>query len=296
MTPELSYVLLGTGTVLALITAIGAQNAFVLRQALTGRHIVPIIAFCIVADALLYALGVGGMGFLVQRLPWVITALRWGGVAFLVGYGLMAARRAIRPTGEALVVTEADAVGPDAVLPDAEDGIARETAAGSGSAAEGGATGSRTQTPVPVTGATACSHAPEEGSGGLAATTATLPQVAPPAPRTSPEHTPGPASAVRTRRGGLAAALLTCAAMTFLNPHTYLDTVVLVGSVANQQGAEGQWWFWIGATLGSALWFMALGFGARLLRPLFARAVTWRVLDAGIAVLMWSIAWHLVHG
>ena len=257
VTSELSTILLGTGTTLALITAIGAQNAFVLRQALLGRFILPVIIFCILADTMLYSLGVAGMGFLVERSPWVITALKWGGVVFLVGYGLMALRRAAFSTGKALVVTESDALGPDAALP-----------APSPAASDAGF-----------------------GSGGVP--TGTLTAVRPEVHVAAAEAVPVPG---RPRRvdPGLVKALLTCAAMTFLNPHTYLDTVVLVGSVANQQGPDGRWWFFIGAALGSTIWFILLGYGARLLRPLFARPVTWRFLDLGIALLMFSIAWHLI--
>lgn len=223
MTSEFLTVLTGVGTTLALITAIGAQNAFILKQGLLGRFVLPIVLFCISADVLLYALGVSGMGLLVQSAPWLLVALRWGGVLFLLVYGLMAARRALFPTGEALVVTEQDAVGPEARLP-------------------------------------------EDSSR--------------PAPR---EQT-------------LGTALLTCAAMTFLNPHTYLDTMVLVGSVANQHGPTGRWWFFLGSCLGSTLWFFALGFGAALLRPLFARPATWRFLDGGIALLMLALSARLAVG
>ena len=255
MISSLSFILIGLSTTLALITAIGAQNAFVLRQALIGRFILPVILFCILADTMLYALGVAGMGFLVERSPWIITALKWGGVAFLIGYGLMALRRAFSPAAEALVVTESDALWPDAALP------------------------------------TPAAPSPSGGLGAGGTPTGTLTAV-------RPEVHVAAAEAVRRPRvdPGAAKALLTCAAMTFLNPHTYLDTVVLVGSVANQQGMEGRWWFFLGAVLGSTLWFLLLGYGARLLRPLFARSVTWRILDAGIAVLMFSIAWHLIRG
>jgi L-lysine exporter family protein LysE/ArgO len=93
---------------------------------------------------------------------------------------------------------------------------------------------------------------------------------------------------------GLGAAVATTLAFTFLNPHVYLDTVVLVGALANQhQGAE-RWQFAAGAAAASVVWFSALGFGAKLLVPLFARRVTWRLLDASIALVMFSLAASLL--
>ena len=92
------------------------------------------------------------------------------------------------------------------------------------------------------------------------------------------------------------AALTTVLALTWLNPHVYLDTVLLVGSLANGQGAGGRWWFTAGAALASAAWFVMLGYGARLLAPLFARPVTWRVLDVVIALVMFLVAGTLLLG
>jgi L-lysine exporter family protein LysE/ArgO len=87
----------------------------------------------------------------------------------------------------------------------------------------------------------------------------------------------------------------TALALTWLNPHVYLDTVVLLGSVAGTHG-DDRWWFGAGAVVGSILWFTGLGYGARLLRPVFARPAAWRVLDAGIAVVMVAIAAGLLLG
>ena len=87
-------------------------------------------------------------------------------------------------------------------------------------------------------------------------------------------------------RTGLAAGMTTALALTWLNPHVYLDTVVFLGSVANQQGVDERWWWVGGAVAASVLWFSALGFGARLLRPVFAKRVAWRILDGAIAVVM----------
>jgi L-lysine exporter family protein LysE/ArgO len=183
----------GLGMGLSLIVAIGAQNAFVLRQGLRLEHVAPVVAVCAVSDALLILAGVAGNSWLSARLPDAITVIRVGGAVFLLGYAGLAARRALRPA----------AIAVDA--------------------------------------------------GGT--------------------------------RNGLLATVLTCLALTWLNPHVYLDTVLLLGSVADSRGA-GKWWFAGGAVAGSLLWFGALGFGARLLRPLFARPAAWRVLDAVIAVVM----------
>jgi L-lysine exporter family protein LysE/ArgO len=181
----------GLGTGLSLIVAIGAQNAFVLRQGIRREHVPPIVVICALSDAVLIGLGIGGVGVVASRGP-ALTAIAWVGGAFLIGYGLLAARRALRP--ERLVPS-------------------------------------------------------------------------------------------RDTSGPLRAAVLTCLALTWLNPHVYLDTVLLLGSVANSYGAA-RWGFGAGAACGSVLWFCALGFGARLLDRFFARPRSWRVLDAGIAVTM----------
>ncbi|GAA3318592.1 LysE/ArgO family amino acid transporter [Arthrobacter ramosus] len=199
---------LGLGTGLALIVAIGAQNAFVLRQGIRGEHIGAIVAVCAISDAALIAAGVLGTGALLTAAPAAVVVLRYVGAAFLVTYGVMAARRILKP--QALVSAE-----------------------------------------------------------------------------------PGPSGAGRS---GLAAALATVMALTWLNPHVYLDTVLLLGSVANAQGPGLQWWFGAGAMLGSVLWFCSLGFGAKLLRGFFARPASWRFLDGGIAVTMVGLGVGLALG
>ncbi|WP_245413159.1 LysE/ArgO family amino acid transporter [Arthrobacter celericrescens] len=229
-------IVLGLGTGLALIVAIGAQNAFVLRQGLLGRHVAAVVAVCAVSDAALIAAGILGMGGLVTAAPAVVVALRYVGAAFLFCYGAMAARRAFRP---------------QSLLPGEDDGDGR---------ADGGLTA---------------------GTGPAGAGSA------------APGST---ALATKTRATGLAPALATILALTWLNPHVYLDTVVLLGSVANAQGEGLQWWFGAGAVLGSILWFCSLGFGARLLRGFFARPASWRILDGGIAVTMTALAAGLVLG
>ena len=234
-------IILGLGTGLALIVAIGAQNAFVLRQGLLGRHVGPVVAVCALSDAALIAAGICGMGGLVTAAPVAVVVLRYVGAAFLLCYGVMAARRALRP--QALLPAEAN----DEKLP-AEALAAQAPNAGNGPARMG---------------------SPGPGSTALA---------------------------TKTRVSGLAPALATILALTWLNPHVYLDTVVLLGSVANAQGGSLQWWFGAGEVLGSILWFCALGFGARLLRGFFARPASWRILDGGIAATMIALAVGLALG
>jgi L-lysine exporter family protein LysE/ArgO len=191
----------GLGLGLSLIVAIGAQNAFVLRQGLRGQHVGPVVLVCVVSDVVLIAAGVAGAGAVVQGRPGLLDAVRVAGAVFLTGYGVLAARRAWRP-----------------------------------------------QTLDPQDGAVPTS---------------------------------------------LATTLGTALALTWLNPHVYLDTVVLLGSSAQSHPGR-QWWFAAGAALGSVAWFTALGYGARLLRPLFARPAAWRVLDAAIAVVMLALAASLL--
>ena len=202
--------LAGLGLGLSLIIAIGAQNVFVLRQGIRREHVLAVVIVCAVSDAVLIAAGIAGLGALLGVVPWLIDVVRWAGAVFLIGYGMLAARRAWRPTG-ALTVGEQP---------------------------EGGE-------PAPVSG---------------------------------------------TRLRGV---LLTALALTWLNPHVYLDTVFLLGSIASTW-QEQRWLFGAGAMLGSALWFTALGFGARYLGRWLSSPRAWRWLDAGIAVVMVAIAVSLV--
>jgi L-lysine exporter family protein LysE/ArgO len=194
----------GLGLGLSLIVAIGAQNAFVLRQGLRGEHLATVVMICILSDAALIVAGVLGAGAVLDRVPWLLPTVRLGGAAFLLGYGLIAARRALRPT---------------AAL-DSETAVAKAS---------------------------------------------------------------------------LAATVSTSLLLTWLNPHVYLDTVILLGSIAQTHG-EQRWWFTAGAAVGSALWFSALGYGAGRLRPIFARRSAWRVLDALIAIVMTTLAITLALG
>jgi L-lysine exporter family protein LysE/ArgO len=200
--------LAGLGLGLSLIVAIGAQNAFVLRQGVRREHVGAVVAVCAVSDALLYAAGSAGLGALVEQHPAVVQVARWAGAAVVLGYGTLAARRAWRG-GDELVAT-ADRKVADA---------------------------GRRLRPV----------------------------------------------------------LLTALALTWLNPHVYLDTVVLQGSLAAGHG-DDRWWFTAGAMVSSVLWFVALGFGARLLAPWLARPGAWRVVDGVIAVVMLAVAVSLVAG
>lgn len=192
--------LLGFAAALSLIVAIGAQNAFVLRQGIRDERVLPVVILCAASDLMLIIAGVAGVGALVTSHPQVMTIARYGGAAFLIGYGLLAARRALRPQ----------------VMTPSADGPAR-----------------------------------------------------------------------------LSAVLATCLALTFLNPHVYLDTVILLGTLANQQG-DKRWLFAAGAAAASVVWFFGLGFGARRLAGLFASPGTWRVLDGLIAVTMVALGLSLL--
>lgn len=191
----------GFGVGLSLIVAIGAQNAFVLRQGLTRSYVLPIVTVCAVSDAILILAGISGIGAILEHAPSLITFVRVAGAIFLLSYAVFAAKRAVRP----------QTLAPD-----------------------------------------------QHGNGSrLAAITMAL-------------------------------------ALTWLNPHVYLDTVILMGSIANGRGEIGRWWFASGAITASALWFAALGYGARLLTPLFAKPNAWRVLDAIIAVMMTTLGVSLL--
>ena len=229
----------------SLIIAIGAQNLFVLRQGLRREHVLLVAAICSVSDAALIVAGVSGVGAATASLPWLVPVIRWAGAVFLVAYGLLAARRALAPGGQAL-----EAMG-SASAPGA-----------SGSASAPGASGS----------------APAPGASGVDAPAAS--GQAPAATR------------VATRQAALSAAAAALA-LTWLNPHVYLDTVFLLGSVAGTHGVR-RWEFALGAALASFTWFFGLAYGARFLSPLLASARAWRVLDGVIAVVMVVLGVSLV--
>jgi L-lysine exporter family protein LysE/ArgO len=193
----LASVATGLVTGLSLIIAIGAQNAFVLRQGLAREHVGVVVTICAVSDLLLIVAGVSGIGTVVDRAAWALDVVRWLGVAFLTWYGVSSLLRARTATGLRAAV----------------------------------------------------------GNGG-------------------------------SRRSAVLRAL----ALTWLNPHVYLDTVLLLGSVANQQGPGGRWWFALGACVASIGWFTGLGYGARLAHGALASPRAWQVLDVVIGVVMLGIA------
>ena len=190
----------GLLTGLSLIVAIGAQNAFVLRQGLLRSHVGTVVTLCALSDLVLISAGVSGIGAIVDHAGWVLTVVRWLGGAFLTWYAAGSLRRVGRPERLA-----AEARGR--------------------------------------------------------------------APRSQ--------------------ALGRAAALTWLNPHVYLDTVLLLGSIANSHGSGGRWWFALGAGLASIVWFCGLGFGARLLAPVLCRPRAWQVLDVVIAIVMLAVAARL---
>jgi L-lysine exporter family protein LysE/ArgO len=189
----------GMGMGAALIIAIGAQNAYLLRQGLQRQHVLLCTAVCIVCDVLLIGLGATSMGRAIAASPTLLGVVRIGGALFLLEYGRRAALAAWRGQQQTLA------------------------------------------------------------AGGAAAP-------------------------------GRVVVLRTVLALSLLNPHVWLDTVVLLGTIGAQQPAHGQAAFAGGAMLASVLWFSALGFGARRLAPVFALPNAWRVLDGLIALTMWSIA------
>jgi L-lysine exporter family protein LysE/ArgO len=190
----------GLLTGLSLIVAIGAQNAYLLRQGLRRVRVGAVVAVCTLSDLVLIAAGVGGIGAVIRHAAWALQFVRWFGVAFLAWYGLSTAWRARRRS--------------------------------------------------------ALTAAPD-----------------------------GPRSRSAVVRRALA--------FTWLNPHVYLDTVVLLGSVANAHGPSGRWWFAVGAGAASALWFTSLGFGARLVAPLLATPRAWQILELLIAATMVLLALKL---
>jgi L-lysine exporter family protein LysE/ArgO len=236
--------LAGLGTGLALIVAIGVQNTYLLRLAVSARLrvVAAAVVVCAASDAVLIVAGVLGVGAVVERFPVALVVVRLVGAAFLLTYGVLAARRALRPSGDAIRVTAED------------DGVVRSVPAATASGTR--ATGRAEAVP------------PGREPGGTA-------------DRTGP-----------TMRG----AVLTMLVFTWANPHVYLDTLVFLGSVANQQGVDDRWWWTLGAVAASCLWFGALGFGGRLLRPLFARPGTWRVFDGCVAVVMLAFGVLLLVG
>jgi len=187
----------------SLIVAIGAQNAFILRQGLLRRHVFILCLVCALSDALLIGAGVAGLGALVAASPRLLAVVTVGGALFLFAYAALALKRALRPQS---------------------------------------------------------------------------------------------LTAARAGEDSLKTALAACLAFTFLNPHVYLDTVLLVGSISATHEGAARIAFGVGAATASFAWFFGLGYGARLLAPLFAKPASWRVLDVLIAVVMAAIGIGLLVG
>jgi L-lysine exporter family protein LysE/ArgO len=187
----------------SLIIAIGAQNAFILRQGLLRQHVFILCLICALSDAILIALGVAGLGALISSSPKLITAVTLGGALFLFGYAVIAFRRAMHP---------------------------------------------------------AALQAGENGGGSLKT------------------------------------AIAACLAFTFLNPHVYLDTVVLLGSLSAKYQGPARFAYAEGAMAASFVWFFTLGYGARLLEPVFAKPAAWRALDTLIGIVMAGIGLSLLRG
>ena len=245
----LTPLLAGLGLGFSLIIAIGAQNLFVLRQGLRREHVLAVAAICAISDALLIALGVSGIGLVLEAVPWLVDMVRWAGALFLVTYGVLAARRAWKPTGAALGSTD----GPDA-------GVDVEPALRSG---------------APSTAASRHADGPHDAQPAHGSTVGT----------TSRRATPA--------RTALLSVILTCLALTWLNPHVYLDTVFLLGTVASTHG-DARWLFAAGAIAASLIWFFGLAFGARLLSRWLSTPRAWRILDGVIAVVMIALGVSLV--
>ena len=182
---------------LSLIIAIGAQNAFVIRQGLSRNHILAVVLICAASDMSLIFLGTAGLGTIVKALPWLIPVMRWFGVCYLVWFGLNTLKNMFR-----------------------NDHL---------------------------------------DAGG-----------------TSKQLT-------------LGKAVVTTLMLTWLNPHVYLDTLVFLGTLANQFG-DARWLFASGAAVASWVWFTGIGFGASRASKFMSKPIFWKILDGTIAVIMFSIA------
>ena len=186
----------GFFTGLSLIIAIGAQNAFVIRQGLTRRHVFAVVAICTIIDASLIALGIGGLGAAISGLPWLLEVIRWFGVAYLTWFGIKSV----------ISATKSQTLDPSGVE--------------------------------------------SKSVGKVIATVVTL---------------------------------------SLVNPHVYLDTVIFVGGVGNTFG-ENRWYFAFGAMLASLIWFTSIGYGAKAASRFMSKPIFWKILDAVIAVIMFSLA------
>ena len=186
----------GFFTGLSLIVAIGAQNAFVIKQGLLRSHVTLVVFVCAISDALLIIVGTGGLGRIIQSKPDLLNVIRWFGVIYLTWFGIKSVRSAFR--NETLTASDKSAESWKKVL-------------------------------------------------------------------------------------------VTVLAMTYLNPHVYLDTVIFVGSLANQFESQ-RWYFALGACIASGVWFSVIGYGARSASHLMSKPIFWRILDSVIAAIMFTLA------
>ena len=207
--------LAGFTVCLSLIVSIGAQNLYVLRQAVNGQHIRACVAWCVLADALLIGIGVAGMAQVLGDSPRLAYYLTLGGAVFLLAYGLMALWRMV--------------TAPDASLGASADGDAAQK------------------------------------------TTAAA-------------------------RRSLWSVLGALVVITLFNPHVYLDTVVLVGSIGARQDGMLKWVFVLGAACASLTWFVTLAHAGKRMQKLFANPLSWRILDGLTGVMMLTLAWWVYGG
>jgi L-lysine exporter family protein LysE/ArgO len=195
----------GFATGAGLIIAIGAQNAFVLKQGILKNHVFVTVLICAVIDAVLIGFGIGGFGEILSSSKFLLSVALWGGVTFLLYYGFRSFRAVF--ASESLTIQ-------------------------------------KSKGPLP----------------------------------------------------NLQSSITTALALSLLNPHVYLDTVVLLGSIGAQFPTHERTYFGVGAITASFIWFFSLGFGARYLGPLFQKPLSWKILDFIIGCIMWLIALSLVYG
>lgn len=185
---------------ISLICAIGAQNAFIIRQSLTRQHVLMMVLIGFASDTAMILLGIGGLGALIESQPWLLEFIRWFGAAYLTWFGISSLRAAFK--GQSLD-------------------------------ASGGKLLSKKQVALSLLG------------------------------------------------------------FNFLNPHFYLDTVILIGSIGNTFG-QNRWFFAVGASVASLVWFASIAYGARAASRFMSRPIVWRILDAVIAAIMFALAVGLV--
>lgn len=195
----------GLGLGAGLIMAIGAQNAHVIRTGVRGEHVFATVLTCIVVDVVLIALGMSGLGLLIESSPSLLALARYGGAAFLVWYGWRCWASSLRGGAALALSAQAEALS-------------------------------------------------------------------------------------------LKRALLTVLVLSLLNPHVYLDTVVLLGVVGSSLAGDQRPSFALGAMTASVLWFSALGLGARRFATVLGRPAVWRVIEALTGTLMLVLALLLLRG